>query len=183
MEKLPTYESTTANANLLAAGSPAIATTAHRRTIQDLRAQIIANGTIICPKSNPEYGSQDHIEVLLAQTPPSASPEAVMSTRFFDDQRNLRTHGSAVLQKPGSAQASSSSRQPLLSWDGESNSKHYAILVRRTGSGSSIRIILKGPPKDTVEDALAWMLTATECWVHDLIIAKGTKDTESCIVM
>ncbi|TKA69174.1 hypothetical protein B0A55_09579, partial [Friedmanniomyces simplex] len=40
--------------------------------------------------------------------------------------------------------------------------QHYAFLVQRKATETDINIVLKGEPRDTIEEALEWMLDRTE---------------------
>ena len=43
---------------------------------------------------------------------------------------------------------------------------------------------MQGEPRDSVEEALEWMLERTEMMVHDLIVRNGRPDPgETCVVM
>ncbi len=62
--------------------------------------------------------------------------------------------------------------------------RHYALLVRRSYTTKDLRIILKGEPRDTVEEALEWLLEQTEGMVHEVAVKYGKEDkgTDCCIM-
>ncbi len=79
-------------------------------------------------------------------------------------------------QTAGSLSAASSS-------SAGADRKHYAVLVRRNGSNERIRIIIKGEPKDTIEEALEWMLERTQMIVHDMVVKNSKQDVDECVIM
>ncbi|KAK3109365.1 hypothetical protein LTR53_017458, partial [Teratosphaeriaceae sp. CCFEE 6253] len=116
------------------------------RTIHDLRSQIIANGTVLKPRGNSnQHTADDHIELILAKIHTDALPGLLLGSS----------------EKQANAQAAAAS--------GSNAGKHYAVLIVRSYSKRDIRIMIKGLPKDTVEEALEWMLEKTEKDVHDLV--------------
>lgn len=163
MDHPPTYAA--------AAGPP-------KRSIQDLRTQIIAHGTVIRPEHDNQYGSEDHIEVLVAKTPAYTSAQQASRTPHFNEKQStaMKSDGTFDFQLRRQETGASASSTTV-------ESKHYAVLITRSG-GSKIRIILKGEPKDTVEEALEWMLEQTEMIVHDMIVKNSKQDTvDECVVM
>ncbi|KAI7279389.1 hypothetical protein KC345_g5381 [Hortaea werneckii] len=126
------------------------------RSIEGLRAQILANGSLLRPKSDPHHSgrsSGDHIELVLAKltAPPAAT-------------------------KLG-ASAATASGPPTAD-------KHYALLVQRTYSKKDVGIILKGKPRDSVEEALQWILERTETQIHEMVSRYGrTSSGDGCCVM
>lgn len=154
-----------------------MATTATpKRTIQDLRAQIIANGTVIRPSTDPHYGSDDHIELIVAKTPALAPSQQAYRNRNFNEKQTMNADGTFNFPQDQAPQSSSSSATTV-------QSKHYAVLIRRNGSGQKIRIIIKGHAKNTVEEALEWMLEKTEMIMHDLVVQNGKQDDGDCVMM
>ncbi|TKA26429.1 hypothetical protein B0A50_05265 [Salinomyces thailandicus] len=51
--------------------------------------------------------------------------------------------------------------------------QHYAFLVSRKTGELDINIILKGQPRDTVEEALEWMLDRTETVLGQMLVQHG----------
>ena len=72
-----------------------------------------------------------------------------------------------------------SSSSPATAGDG----KHYAVLLKRNVGSKTIKIIMRGELKDTVEEALEWMLHQTELLVHDLVVQNGKIDDDGCSLM
>lgn len=147
--------------------------TAPNRSIQDLRAQIIANGTLIRPSTDVHFGSEDHIELIVAKTPATAPSQQAYRNKNFNEKQTLNADGTFNFPQDQAPQGSSST----------ASSKHYAVLVRRHGSGQKIRIIIKGHAKSTVEEALEWMLEKTEMIMHDMVVQNGRQDEADCVVM
>ncbi|KAI7239389.1 hypothetical protein KC330_g1918, partial [Hortaea werneckii] len=108
------------------------------RSIEGLRAQILANGSLLRPKDDSHTGrsSNDHIELVVAKLPAPTSKSTATS----------------------SADASSTGAN-----------KHYALLVKRTYSKKDVGIILKGEARDSVEEALEWILERTETQIHEMV--------------
>ena len=51
-------------------------------------------------------------------------------------------------------------------------------------TGKLTFVAVQGEPRDTVEEALEWMLERTECLMHDLVVRNGRKDPgDGCMVM
>ncbi|KAI6835718.1 hypothetical protein KC332_g16406 [Hortaea werneckii] len=125
------------------------------RSIEGLRAQILANGSLLRPKSDPHHSgrsSGDHIELVVAKLTAAAAT------------------------KPG-APAATASGAPTAD-------KHYALLVQRTYSKKDVGIILKGEPRDSVEEALQWILERTETQIHEMVSRYGrTSSGDGCCVM
>jgi hypothetical protein len=156
------------------------ATTSTQRSIQDLRAQILAHGTVLRPRCDVHYGSSDHIELIVAKTPSytPAAAQAIRSTNF-DEKKAIMMREDGVVEYPLMAPPSASS-----SAVGAHANKHYGVLIRRTTSKKDLYIILRGEPKDTVEEALEWMLERTEMMMHDLVVKNGKVDNVAeCVVM
>ncbi|KAK3691743.1 hypothetical protein LTR37_018471 [Vermiconidia calcicola] len=129
------------------------------RSILDLRAQIIANGSVMKPRINSERPSDDHIELIVGKTPaPTSNLQQPNRTHWTDEKQamsSVRDGNTVPTNTAGSA--SSATR----------GGKHYAVLMRRSRGSRSINVIMKGEPKDTVEEALEWMLERTEMLMHD----------------
>ncbi|RMY82658.1 hypothetical protein D0862_11944 [Hortaea werneckii] len=100
------------------------------RSIEGLRAQILANGSLLRPKDDSSIGrsSNDHIELVVAKLP---------------------------------APTSKSTATPSAYASSTGSDKHYALLVKRTYSKKDVGIILKSEPRDSVEEALEWILEQT----------------------
>jgi hypothetical protein len=131
------------------------------------------------PRNDPHYGSEDHIELIVAKTPAYASTKQASRSPNFDEKKKMvmREDGTLDYQLRGTTTASSS--QELQA----NGNKHYAVLLRRSNSVSKVRVIIKGEPKDTVEEALEWMLERTEMVMHDMIVKSGTADEDECSIM
>lgn len=152
-----------------------------RRSIQDLRAQIVANGSIMRPKNNGNRDSSDHIEVILAKTPAARAASNGSPNTHWDEKQTLALmRGSSGAQQP----ISTTLVPPDLSASTGSvqGGRHYGVLIKRSHLGD-IKIILKGEPKETVEEALEWMLERTEMLVHDLVVRRGRSADDGCCIM
>ncbi|KAK4546929.1 hypothetical protein LTR36_001661 [Oleoguttula mirabilis] len=132
------------------------------RSIQDLRSQILANGSIMKPRNNPERPSDDHLELVVAKVGGMGPPPGMSEKQAV---------AAAYNQQP---QASSSS----------AGGKHYAILLQRSYTKKAVNIVVKGEPRDTVEEALEWLLEQTEVAIHDMVVKHGrsANDLECCVM-
>lgn len=137
------------------------------RSITDLRAQIIANASVIRPKNEVHKSSADHVELIVALTPVTKAAPAVQS-------HMKAIHSQAGLNAPTDLTTASSSSA--------TQGKHYAVLIQR-GSGMSINIIKQGEPRDTVEEALEWMLAYTEKILHNSVVQHGRPAKDTCAMM
>ncbi|KAI6803185.1 hypothetical protein KC360_g639 [Hortaea werneckii] len=144
------------------------------RTIEGLRAQILANGSLLRPKDDSHTGrsSNDHIELVVAKLPATKST-ATPSGYYFNEKTN------SIQQHP-----SSSGAIAAASASATGANKHYALLVKRTYSKKDVGIILKGEPRDSVEEALQWILERTETQIHEMVSRYGRTSTgEGCCLM
>jgi hypothetical protein len=127
-----------------------------RRTIGDLRHQIIANASVLRPRSNDERSRADHVEVIIAKWP---SDDLTFS---FPSEK---------------ASAAGSSSRPNAN-------KHYALLIKRTLSNTKVEIIVRGAPRDTIEEALEVVLEETERAMHAHVLKYGKlAPNDGCLVM
>ena len=63
----------------------------------------------------------------------------------------------------------------------EPQCQHYAFIVARKNNSPDIEIVVKGMPKDTVEEALEWMLERTEDIMQEMLARHGRPiDTLGC---
>lgn len=116
------------------------------RSIQDLRAQIVANGSVIRPRSDVHRSSDDHIELIVAKTP---APRIVSSSPRGFGNSNPQTHWTekeamAAFNRAsdpmrGTATAVGGGAGPGMGGIGE---KHYALLMRRSGGNSKTVYII-----------------------------------------
>ncbi|KAK5695492.1 hypothetical protein LTR97_009001 [Elasticomyces elasticus] len=58
--------------------------------------------------------------------------------------------------------------------------QHYAFLVQRKYNETDINIVLKGEPRDTIEEALEWMLERTETVMEEMLLRHGTHVSGGC---
>ncbi|KAK0267522.1 hypothetical protein LTR35_016252 [Friedmanniomyces endolithicus] len=124
-------------------------------TIPDLRAQIIANSTIIYPHREVTKAADSHLELVVAKAH-QASPAGAHGTgKYVITVGGPSTHAAAT--------------GPAASY----GAVHYAVLVRRSYEKEDIKMLIKGQPRDSVEGALEWMLERTERDVHDLVVRYG----------
>ena len=147
-----------------------------KRTIQDLRAQILAHGTVIRPQHDVHYGSEDHIELLVAKTPAHTTRQQAARTPNFNEKQSTRMNSDGTFNFQLARQETGASSTA-------GDSKHYAVLIRRSGSSTKIRVIIKGEPKDSVEEALEWMLERTQMIVHDMVVKYSKQDVDECTIM
>ncbi|KAK1071754.1 hypothetical protein LTR12_017908 [Friedmanniomyces endolithicus] len=124
-------------------------------TIPDLRAQIIANSTIIYPHREVTKAADSHLELIVAKAH-QASPAGAQGT------------GKHVISVGGPSTHAAATGSPS-----SHSAVHYAVLVRRSYDKDDIKILIKGQPQENVEGALEWMLERTERDVHDLVVRHG----------
>ena len=61
--------------------------------------------------------------------------------------------------------------------------QHYAFLVTRKNNSQDIEIVVKGLPRDTVEEALEWMLGRTEDIIQEMLARHGRQiDSIGCCI-
>lgn len=134
--------------------------TTTRRTIEDTRALILANASIFKQKAK-DY---QPIDLVVGKTRSAADVAAgTINTRSFVSQ----TSNVTIRINDGPATTSSSDASPERRVSDHDSArvvgKHYAALIYRTGAArQEIKILIKGEPQDTVEEALDWMLDKTE---------------------
>lgn len=126
------------------------------RTIQDLRAQIIANGSVIRPLYDVHKSSDDHIELIVAKTP--APRSASRDPRLhWSEKKDLAAALNRTSDPMGFVRLGDPMRASTLSAAGEAGAsgsgsgrvgpgagsaeKHYAVLMKRTGSNKTIYVI------------------------------------------
>ncbi|KAK0928633.1 hypothetical protein LTR29_017305 [Friedmanniomyces endolithicus] len=78
---------------------------------------------------------------------------AILRPRKRDDAIHL------ILAKHTSPRQASAEEVPLQ--------QHYAFLVQRKVTDTEIQIMLKGEPRDSIEEALEWMLERTQTVVGE----------------
>ena len=158
---------------------PPVLAAGQHRSIQDLRAQIIANGSVLNPRFETGKSSDDHIELIVAKAPAARPSQRASSSSQLNEKQYMKmVHGPSKINK--SLQASAADRPTPSSSSDEG--KHYAVLIKRA-SGSKINVIIQGEPKDTVEEAFEWMLEQTEMVLHDMVVKKGRPADEECCIM
>ena len=71
--------------------------------------------------------------------------------------------------------------QPVPSAEETPLRQHYAFLVTRKNNSQGIEIVVKGMPRDTIEEALEWMLERTEDLVQEMLARHGRQiDSLGC---
>ena len=126
---------------------PAAPTRSHR-SISDLRAQIIANGSVIRPRTDVNKSSDDHIELIVAKTPaprptgaPFSSSSGPANPRLHYSEKeamaalNRASDPTRSMHQPSKlAGASGSGSTGGAQGGGEAGEgRHYAVLVKRSG--------------------------------------------------
>ena len=71
---------------------------------------------------------------------------------------------------------------PMGSAEETASEQHYAFLVMRKPNEIDISIVVKGQPKDTIEEALEWMLDRTQTIMEEMLLRHGkhTPETGCC---
>ncbi|KAH9825995.1 hypothetical protein Tdes44962_MAKER03778 [Teratosphaeria destructans] len=127
------------------------------RTILDLRAQILANASLL------NRSTEDQIEVIVAKA--GAVPAAPSPMLSGNEKRPI----TQVMEDPASSSAAN---------------KHYALVVRRTYERRFLGILMQGEPRDSVEEALEWLLERMEREMHGMVFKYGKKvEHVDCSVM
>lgn len=92
---------------------------------------------------------------------------AVLKPRKRDEEIHL------IIAKHQQAQPSAE-ELPLV--------QHYAFLVQRKATETDINIVMKGEPRDTIEEALEWMLDRTEAVMEEMLLRHGTHVSSGCCI-
>ena len=138
------------------------APTSVRRSVEDTRALILANASIIKPRQRTDAP----IELIVGKTKPPAL--AAASTRSFTSQTSNITI--RINDTPGASGSSNNSPERRPSDSGvRVAGRHYAALVNRSFPSNEIHMLILGEPQDTVEEALEWMLDRTEIVITDML--------------
>lgn len=110
------------------------------RSIADLRAQIIANGSVIRPRNDVNKSSDDHIELIVAKTPAPRSAASRGNPRLHWNEKEAMSafnRGSDPM-RASPAPAAADSSGTAAAGQGQ---KHYALLMKRSGGSRTIYII------------------------------------------
>ena len=130
------------------------------------------------PSQNNERPSDDHIELIVAKTPAFTSAQQASRSTHWNERQTLATASDATRSL-----ANPASNRPNPSMSLTHDGKHYAVLMRRSGTSKAVKIIVQGEPKGTVEEALECMLERTEMVMHDMVVRYGRPDNDGCTVM
>ena len=121
-----------------------------------------------------------------AYTPRASSPAP--SRRSVSDTRALILGNAAVLRPRKSKEEDielivTKKRGIQASAEEIAIEHHYAFLVSRKTGEYDINIIVKSPPRDTIEEALEWMLERTETIIEQMLLRHGKNiDGPGCCV-
>lgn len=125
-----------------------------------LRAQILANGSILVPGLMTAPDQHAHLELVVVKREySSAPPRTVTTTTPASNKLNLA--GSTTTAKVSETKRQMSEAKGL--W--------YATLLKRTGSGTALRVVIKGPGEESVGRALEAVLEESAKRVDRLIRA------------
>lgn len=126
--------------------------------LTDLRLQILANGSILCPRppnttsnagdqinlgaaGGQTAGPHDHLELVVVKRETAASKPALGTT----------AHAGGAAGKVSDTKKAMSEAKGL--W--------YATLLKRTGSTNSLRVVVKGEGQESVGRAMEVLLEET----------------------
>ena len=159
--------------------------TATKRSIEDTRALILANASIIkyvveCQDKkthalilvNHSRSRQYPVELIIGKTkPPSQQVSSGSRSRSFTSLTSGVTIRVNDAPQSSSRSSSQSAAEATASGpDGErAVGRHYAALVTKHFSGPDLQVIILGEPQDTVEEALEWMLDRTEIIITGML--------------
>jgi hypothetical protein len=96
---------------------------------------------------------------------------------------NFNEKASSRMRPDGTFEFQAAPQQTAASSSDAGGGKHYAVIAKRNGSNTTIKIVIKGEPKDTIEEALEWMLEHTQMIMHDMIVKNSKQDNGGCTVM
>jgi len=123
--------------------------------------------------------------------PPAYTPNASSALpcrRSVNDTRALIL-GNAAILRPRKLKDEdielivAKRRSPQASAEEVPLVQHYAFLVSRRTGEEDINIIVKGQPKDTIEEALEWMLDRTETIMEQMLLKHGRNiDSLGCCI-
>lgn len=152
--------------------------TSTRRSIEDTRALILHNASIIKPRNKLDGA----VELIVGKVNPSRHPEPTTSHRSFTSTRSNVTI--RVEDPPGpSTSNTTSTEQPSASTAPVREvGKHYAALVCRGSSSADIQVLLVGEPQDNIENALEWLLDRTEVVVTEMLSRHKKRVWAGCCV-
>lgn len=123
--------------------------------LTDLRLQILANGSILCPRPSntstnavdqtnlgasggTNAGPHDHLELVVVKRETAATKPALGTT-------------------PGAAAKVSDTKKAMS----EQKGLWYATLLKRTGTANALRVVVKGEGQDSVGRAMEVLLEET----------------------
>ena len=132
-----------------------------RRSISDLRAQILANASFLKPDAN--------LELVVAKVINTPNAGRMRMRQVYLNALTAAYDG----HDPA---AVSSSTQP---------GKYYAVLFQRRTHRTDTMIIRQSATRDTAEEAMEDMLERTERVIHTMLVAKNYKQAsdDTCCVM
>lgn len=144
--------------------------TGTRRTIEDTRALILANASII-----KKYKDYEPIELVIGKTKSPADIAALNQMRSFTSQTSNVTIRINDTPAAGSGSSSTPERRASNNDAVRTTGRHFAVLVYRTAHRKDLEVLLQGEPQDSVEEALEWMLDKTEKEISAVLVRNGVK--------
>ena len=153
----------------------AVAPTSATRSIEDTRALILANASIIKSRTKTD----GPVELVIGKTRAPAPVVPSGSRSFTSTTSNVTIR---VNDTERSASSSNSpERRASPSRPERIGGRHYAALVSRHNfKCNDIDMIMLGEPQDSVEQALEWMLDRTEIVITDMLSRHRKQATAAC---
>lgn len=115
-----------------------------------LRAQIIANGSILVPQplTGTSTDPHGHLELVVVKREHGAAPRTVTTTTASP------TTGTKTLGATANTVKASDTKKVMS----EAKGLWYATLLKRTGSANALRVVIKGEGQESIGRALEAVL-------------------------
>lgn len=150
------------------------APTTTQRSIEDTRALILSNAQILRPRLRIE-GS---ITIVVGKTKPPIPQASTSTSRSFTHSASNTTI--RIADPSGSESRRGSAVADILTATRQrQQGKHFASLVAR-GNSQQIQQIVRGESRNTVEEALEWLLDRTEIIVAEMLERHAKQMTSGC---
>lgn len=128
-----------------------------------LRAQIIANGSILVPQplTGTSTDPHGHLELVVVKREHGAAPRTTVTTTTASPTSNKlvgTSHTTTAGTKTLGATANTVKASDTKKVMSEAKGLWYATLLKRTGSANALRVVIKGEGQESVGRALEAVL-------------------------